>query len=67
MSPHVSITPSVEPPGHSRPPQEETLIVDERGSMTPSQLVERKLMGALRGGPLPVSHLLNAVRNQRPV
>jgi hypothetical protein len=66
MSQHLSVSPPVERSGPSRPAQEETLIVDVRGSLTPSQLVERKLMGALRGGPLPVSHLLNAVRNRRP-
>jgi hypothetical protein len=49
-----------------RPAQEETLITDPRAGMTPSQFVERKLMGVLRGGPLPVSHLTNALRGRRP-
>ncbi len=37
------------------PPAEETLVVDPRGEMTPSQLVERKLASLLRSNPLPVS------------
>lgn len=36
-------------------PAEETLVVDPRGEMTPSQFVERKLVTLLRTTPLPVS------------
>ncbi len=60
------VRPPVARPSHSRPPHEETLIADPRAGMRPSQFVERKLMGMLRGGPLPVSHLLTAVRGRRP-
>ncbi len=38
-------------------PAEETLVADPRGAMTPSQLVERKLVRLLRATPLPVSML----------
>jgi hypothetical protein len=34
---------------------EETLVADPRGEMTPAQLVERKLVTLLRTGALPVS------------
>jgi hypothetical protein len=36
-------------------PDEETLVADPRGEMTPAQLVERKLVTLLRAGALPVS------------
>jgi hypothetical protein len=41
--------------GFPKPPDEETLVADPRGELTPSQLVERKLMSMLRSTPLPVS------------
>src|SRR5690348_15450768 len=36
---------------------EETLIVDIRGELRPSQIVEQKLLTLLRGKALPVSHM----------
>jgi hypothetical protein len=41
-----------DPPGNG--PAEETLVADPRGELTPSQLVERKLVTLLRTGPVPV-------------
>jgi hypothetical protein len=41
------------PPGSV--PVEETLVADPRGELTPSQMVERKLVTLLRAGPVPVS------------
>jgi hypothetical protein len=36
---------------------EETIILDQRGSLTPAQSVEQKLSAMLRGGAaIPVSH-----------
>jgi hypothetical protein len=43
-----------------RPPafgMDEVLIPDDRASLSPAQLVERKLSLLLRGGTVPVSHL----------
>ena len=39
---------------------EESLVTDSRAGMTPSQMVERKLIGLLRGTSLPVSQLMTA-------
>ena len=36
---------------------EETLVADNRASLTPSQMVEQKLIGMLNGSPLLVSHV----------
>lgn len=36
---------------------EETLVADNRASLTPSQMVEQKLIGILNGSPLLVSHV----------
>ncbi len=47
-------------------PQEETLVADARAGLTPSQMVERKLRGLLRGGPLPVSQLLTGMKGRGP-
>jgi hypothetical protein len=44
------------PPRPVSPPQE-TLVVDARAGLTPSQLVERKLVSMLRSTLLPASHL----------
>lgn len=44
--------------------QEETLVTDSRAGVTPSQMVERKLIGLLRGTPLPVSQLLTGARRR---
>jgi hypothetical protein len=37
--------------------EEETLVADRRGALTPSQFVEEKLVGMLKSSPLPVSHV----------
>ncbi len=36
---------------------EETLIADDRAALSPSQLVEQRLIGMLKGSSLPVSHI----------
>jgi hypothetical protein len=36
---------------------EETLVADDRASLTPSQQVEQKLIGMLKASPLLVSHI----------
>jgi hypothetical protein len=36
---------------------EETLVADDRASLTPSQLVEQKLIGRLKASPLLVSQI----------
>lgn len=36
---------------------DESLVVDDRSSVTPAQMVESKLMSLLQGSSLPVSHL----------
>lgn len=37
--------------------EEETLVADRRGLLTPSQHVEEKLVGLLKASPLMVSHV----------
>jgi hypothetical protein len=41
------------PPGTV--PDEETLVADPRGEMTPAQFLDHKLVTLLRAGALPVS------------
>lgn len=36
---------------------EESLVADDRAGLTPSQMVERKLVSLLKTNPLPVSQL----------
>jgi hypothetical protein len=36
---------------------QETLVIDSRAALTPSQLVEQKLIGRLKASPLLVSHV----------
>ena len=36
---------------------EEALVTDTRAGLTPSQLVERKLISLLKSNPLPISHV----------
>lgn len=36
---------------------EETLVADSRAALSPSQLVEQRLIGMLKGSPLLVSHV----------
>lgn len=38
-------------------PDEETLVLDERGTVRPSEQVERKLVALLNSATLPVSQL----------
>lgn len=45
--------------------QEEDLVADVRASLTPAQMVERKLISLLKCAPLPVSHLMTANRSSR--
>jgi len=37
--------------------EEETLVADHRATLTPSQLVEQKLIDRLKTSPLRVSHI----------
>jgi hypothetical protein len=37
--------------------EEETLVADRRGLLTPSQQVEEKLVGMLKSSPVMVSHV----------
>jgi hypothetical protein len=46
--------------------QSETLIVDSRAGLSPSQMVERKLRGLLRDTPLPLSQLLTTIKGRQP-
>jgi hypothetical protein len=41
---------------------EETLVADNRASLTPSQMVEEKLIGMLNGSPLMISHVQRQLR-----
>lgn len=41
---------------------EETLIEDHRASARPAQLVEKKLVAAMRSGPVCLSHLQTFAR-----
>lgn len=45
---------------------EDVLIADARAQLTPSQMVERKLVSLLRGAPLPVSQLQRPLARRRP-
>jgi hypothetical protein len=45
-------------------PMEESLVNDSRAGMTTAQMVERKLIGLLRGKALPVSQMLTAARSR---
>ena len=42
--------------------EEETLIADDRGALTPSQQVEQKLIGMLKESPLLVSQVQRRLR-----
>lgn len=37
--------------------EEETLVIDSRAALTPSQLVEQKLIGRLKASPLLLSQM----------
>jgi hypothetical protein len=43
---------------------QEVMVVDTRGQLRPAEMVERKLVHLLRGGPLPVSHVSAALRKR---
>ncbi len=46
---------------------DEALVSDVRGSLTPAQMVERKLVSLLKGTPLPMSRLqAGGVQRPRP-
>ena len=48
------------PPGSDAAPnrnEEETLVADDRAALTPSQIVEQKLIEMLRTNPLLVSQI----------
>ena len=41
---------------------EETLVVDDRAALTPSQMVEQKLIGRLRMTPVMISQVQRRLR-----
>lgn len=41
---------------------EETLVVDDRAALTPSQMVEQKLIGRLRMSPVMISQVQRQLR-----
>jgi hypothetical protein len=55
----VDGTPFLNPADLPSPPRDgdESLVADARAAMTPAQMVERKLVSLLKGGPLPVSQV----------
>jgi hypothetical protein len=52
----------VGPQGLSMETGEEDLVADARASLTPAQMVERKLVFLLKSTPLPVSQLMTRSR-----
>ena len=44
--------------------EEESLVPDERGRLTPAQMVDSKFVSLLRSSPLLVSHLQDSVRRR---
>jgi hypothetical protein len=52
-------------PHRAPAPAEEALVADPRASLTPAQMVERKLVLLLRSNPLPISHLMTPTRSSR--
>jgi hypothetical protein len=44
---------------------EEALVADARAHLTPSQMVERKLVSLLKANPLPVSQVMSGSRTFR--
>ena len=44
---------------------EESLVADSRAGLTPSQMVERKLVSLLKSNPLPVSQISSGRRPSR--
>ncbi len=65
--PAASAKPGVaeEVPGAAPEALEEALVEDVRAGLTPSQMVERKLVSLLKSNPLPVSHLMAGQRMVR--
>jgi hypothetical protein len=63
--------PSAEPiagsPALRLPPSalEETLVADTRATLTPAEMVERKLLSLLKSNPLPVSHRMDGPGTRR--
>jgi hypothetical protein len=58
MSEIASSEPAAETAGTSEAAAaEELLVADDRAGLRPSDMVERKLAGLLKSGPLPVSQL----------
>jgi hypothetical protein len=54
--------PAEDAPGLAPDGMEEALVEDVRAGLTPSQMVERKLVNLLKSNPLPVSHLMAGAR-----
>ena len=46
----------------ARSDDEETLIADDRAALTPSQVVEQKLIGRLKDSPLLISHVQRCLK-----
>ena len=56
-SPFTPLPPTTTDPFAKAFADEETLVVDDRAGLTPSQQVEQKLIGMLKASPLLVSHV----------
>ena len=41
---------------------EETLVADDRAALSPSEVVEQKLIGILNGTPLLISHVQRRIK-----
>jgi hypothetical protein len=55
----------LEPERVVAPIEEETLVVDRRGEVRPSQLVEQKLVGLLKASPLLQSQMQRRMKPGR--
>ncbi|HVK07783.1 MAG TPA: hypothetical protein VM597_03290 [Gemmataceae bacterium] len=65
----TSVVPSerliLEPERVIAPIEEETLVVDHRGEVRPSQFVEQKLVGMLKASPILLSQMQRRMKPGR--
>jgi hypothetical protein len=64
--PAIEKQPDVAGPPSPDPEEVEALITDDRGRLTPAQMVERKLVALLKANPVPVSNVTAGARLLRP-
>jgi hypothetical protein len=64
LTPDPVLTPQLSPPVPIG--DEETLVSDSRAGVTPSEMVERKLVSLLNSTPLPFSRLQTTTRRRPP-